>query len=298
MKLGNSGGGNRGKKYFLRRDIEGMEPSSENRSKADNYNKWFCKNRDSLIRAIKAKNTYNEDTFSETYLRISEKILFTGLEMQDARAYFHRAYYTNYIQIKTVENRYVGSELKEYSLISDNSDEYLDIMRKKEDLYNEIVAFVHNNFPDDYEKFRMNTEDGMTLVEIAEKVGLKAYVVQKKLSAIKRAVKNKFGEKIPKVSGRKIARTKRADRIDDVSLEEFSNNCTPTTVIKTGKKEDVAPEKTHTIKPSPVSESDIILRLIEEKKVVPYSMYQELINRQVELLSTIERFKDTVQTFF
>ena len=82
MKLGNSGGNNKGKKYLV---IKGNEPiTEENQIKGDAFNDWFARKYGSLRKNIKSKDTtYDDEIFHETYLRIINKILLGGLEIND-----------------------------------------------------------------------------------------------------------------------------------------------------------------------------------------------------------------------
>ncbi|MBB4037015.1 hypothetical protein GGR21_002929 [Dysgonomonas hofstadii] len=107
MKLGNSKGNNTGKKYHIRKRDEQKEPKPANQKRAEEFNKWFAENYQLLINFLISKNSYDEDVFNATYIRMSEKLLFTGEKIDDYRAYFHRSYYTNYILDKTRESRYV-----------------------------------------------------------------------------------------------------------------------------------------------------------------------------------------------
>jgi len=108
MKLGNSKGNNTGKKYFMRAGKEEQEVKPANRKKANLFSEWFAENYQSLINFLISKNSYDEDTFSTTYIRIVEKLLYTGQVVKDYKAYFHRSYYTNYILDRTKEARYVS----------------------------------------------------------------------------------------------------------------------------------------------------------------------------------------------
>ena len=107
MKLGNSKGNNTGKKYYMRKRGDQQEIKPANRKKADAFNEWFAENYQLLINFLISKNSYGEDTFNNTYIRIIEKLLYTGQVIEDYKAYFHRSYYTNYILEKTKEARYV-----------------------------------------------------------------------------------------------------------------------------------------------------------------------------------------------
>lgn len=96
MRLGNKGGKNKGKKYLKITGNETITP--ENRAKSEKYKEWFGKNYQHLQFELAAKRTYDEDILNDTFIRIFEKILYGGLDIADNKAYFHRAFFTNYVQ--------------------------------------------------------------------------------------------------------------------------------------------------------------------------------------------------------
>lgn len=96
MRMGNSGGKNKGKKYLK---ITGNETITiENKLKADVFVAWFGENYQSLKKELIQKETLDEDILTDTYLRIHDKILYGGLIIENYKAYFHRAFFTNYMQ--------------------------------------------------------------------------------------------------------------------------------------------------------------------------------------------------------
>jgi len=142
MRLGNLAGQNRGKKYLKLTGNETITP--ENQTKANNFAKWFSKNYEMLQRELVAKKTVDEDQMNDTYLRIYDKILYGGLEISDYKAYFHRAFFTNYVQhsIKRseIERMFVDDD-KAVELMDDEEDQE-EIDRQKKILFDEIVDFI------------------------------------------------------------------------------------------------------------------------------------------------------------
>lgn len=190
MKLGNTGGKNLGKKYLK---IKGNEPITRaNQQKADDFNKWFEKEYTTIKKKIAGQNTVCDDeVFHETYLRIVNKILHGGLEIKDYALYFHRSYFTNNIQLAIKENRFVDFDLEQVQQI-DESKENIEIMKKQDDTIQAIKDFVKEHYPNDYDLFISNMIDGITYPELSGQSGLKEYVVQRKVSAIKEAVRKEF----------------------------------------------------------------------------------------------------------
>jgi len=144
MKLGNTGGKNKGKKYLK---ITGNEiVTEENRQKANSFAIWFGNHYERLQRELIAKNTIDEDQMNETYLKIFEKILYGGLEILDYKSYFHRAFFTNYIQSSVKKNRIERAFLTEDHavVIIDESDEEAERNALKDELYKDVLQYVRN----------------------------------------------------------------------------------------------------------------------------------------------------------
>lgn len=191
MKLGNSNGNNKGKKYFLRRNCIGMQPSEENREKADIFGEWFAKNIDVLTNFLKLKLCFDEDVFGTTFLRMYEKILFTGMEVKDYKAYFHRSYYTNYIQDRTHENRY-GDPLL-YDNRIDSSRDAEEVERLQMTLENDVFNYVYEHYTlQEFELFKMyiSLKPAINYYTLAEITNIKAYTIQRIISKITRDIRS------------------------------------------------------------------------------------------------------------
>lgn len=190
MKLGNTRGNNKGKKYLI---IKGDEPITQaNQQKADAFNKWFEREYTTLKKNVASQNTICDDeVFHETYLRIVNKILHGGLDIKDYTSYFHRSYFTNKIQLAIKENRFVDFDLDRVQRV-DESEENIEIMKKQEDTIQAIKDFVKEHYPNDYDLFMGNMVDGITYPKLSEQTGIKEHVIQRKVSAIKNALKKEF----------------------------------------------------------------------------------------------------------
>lgn len=277
MKLGNTGGGNLGKKYLKIKGDEVITP--ENQLKLDAFNKWFSDNYLFLKKRItKQQNgTFDDEVFHETYIRIATKILYGGLNIKDYAFYFHRSYFTNTIQLSIKENRFVEFDLGLIQQI-DESEENIEIMKKQEMLTTEIKEYVQKTWPEDYNLFKLSYEEGLTLSEVTAATGMKFRQVQNRLSIIKNQIKKEFEDSLPKQDSRKVKQAKNVYcDSGNATLEEFSNE---TIVCVKEPKADIWPSN-KIKKPinanSIPSESEIILQLINDKKVVPYSMYEDLL---------------------
>lgn len=102
MKLGNSNGNNTGKKYFIRGRDDRDEPQPAHRKKADEFNGWFTENHQSLANFLIGKYAYNEDVFYTTYMRISEKILYSGMIVKDYVVFRFSSKKINYLSLSVI----------------------------------------------------------------------------------------------------------------------------------------------------------------------------------------------------
>lgn len=191
MRLGNSNGNNKGKKYFLRKSCTGMQPIDENKEIANIFGSWFAENMDSLINFLKMKMYFDEDVFNTTFMRMYEKILFTGMEVKDNKAYFFRSYYTNYIQERTYEKRY-GDPLP-YDNRSESSRDAKEIEYSQIMLESDIFNYVYLNYSDrDFRLFKMymTLVPKITFQALAEMENVKAYTIQRIISKITQDVRS------------------------------------------------------------------------------------------------------------
>lgn len=185
MKLGNSKGNNTGKKYFLRADIGNEEPTAENVDKAMLFNEWFADSCQSLINFLIGQNTYDEDTFNNTFLRISEKILYTGADLKDYKAYFHRSYYTNFIQTRMAESRYTS--MPQYDTYEAHHSNPYERERMQLQLELDVFDYVYKKYElKEFELFKMyvNLKPAINYQTLAALTHIKAHSIQRIISTI------------------------------------------------------------------------------------------------------------------
>jgi hypothetical protein len=153
MKLGNTAGKNKGKKYLK---ITGKEEITvENQAKADHFKYWFGENYMRLRHELIQKDTFDEDVLNDTFLRIHDKILFGGQVVKDYKAYFHRAFFTNFMQETINLSKGITSSLDGFDVM-DDSDSASELIRAKMQLESDILEHVRSNYSSgDYELFRM-----------------------------------------------------------------------------------------------------------------------------------------------
>lgn len=153
MKLGNSGANNKGKKYIKIKP--GAIATPENQSKAGAFKEWFGLFYNRLQTELINKDTYDEDVLNDTFLRIYDKILFGGLEIADYKAYFHRAFFTNFMQINIQISQSITTPLDNHDKIDDSENDE-ELIKTKSQLENDIFDFVYSRYPiHEFELFKM-----------------------------------------------------------------------------------------------------------------------------------------------
>lgn len=65
-------------------------------------------------------------------------------------------------------------------------------MKKQDDTIQSIKDFVKERYPNDYDLFISNMIDGITYPKLSDQTGLKAYIIQQKISTIKEALRKEF----------------------------------------------------------------------------------------------------------
>ncbi|MEN9917991.1 MAG: hypothetical protein RL662_427 [Bacteroidota bacterium] len=191
MRLGNTGGKNKGKKYLK---ITGNETiTAQNSAMANAFAQWFGDNHRKLKTELIHKGTHNDDIVSETFLRIHDKILYGGLDVLEYKAYFHRAYFTNYIQDCMKQSKqaqlFVNDEMATQSI--DNYLEMTEAVLQQQQLIADTIRFIKQRFaPDAYNMFVVYLEsDTKQYCSVAEKLGLATEDVSQTIGRIKRIVK-------------------------------------------------------------------------------------------------------------
>lgn len=191
MKLGNSNGNNKGKKYFVRgRDDQDLDMVYA--EKAEKFAKWFSKNMMAAKVQLLGKGNYDDDAFNETYLRIYEIILFTGREIRDYASYFHRAYFTNVIQDATKGNRYCELYPNYDTVEEDDVDFFEEIEAKNKMLGDDIMSYVYDRYAiQEFEIFKMyiNLKPAVNYHALARMTDSKYHVIQRMISKIIQDVK-------------------------------------------------------------------------------------------------------------
>lgn len=153
MRLGNSGANNKGKKYIKIKPDSVATP--ENQAKADIFKEWFGSLYSRLQTELINKDTYDEDVLNDTFLRIYDKIRFGGLVIADYKAYFHRAFFTNFMQINIQDSQSITTPLDNHDKIDDSENDE-ELIKIKWELENDVFDFIYARYPiHEFELFKM-----------------------------------------------------------------------------------------------------------------------------------------------
>lgn len=189
MKLGNTAGKNKGKKYLK---ITGNEVvTAENQGKADHFKYWFGEKYMQLKRELTQKNTVDDDVMNETFIRIHDKILYGGLVIKDYKAYFHRAFFTNYMQLVIEVSKGFLSSIDGYDT-ADDSDSDLAMIATKVRLENDVFDYVSEKYSSrDFELFKMyvSLKPSINYAQMSEMTGLSQSRISESVSKIRKDVR-------------------------------------------------------------------------------------------------------------
>lgn len=192
MKLGNSGGNNMGKKYLKRNNLDHERLTAQDYARLDDFNTWYTDNIDQLESELKDKESFDEDILNDTYSRICESILFSKLDIINYKGYFCRSFFTNYIQNKIKESRYISKELFPIpDIIEDSNDE--ELVKQRYELVEEALLYIEAVMnKNDAHVFRLyiTHQPEMTYMMLAKILGMKVYVIQGIVSKAKKLIRN------------------------------------------------------------------------------------------------------------
>lgn len=226
FNLGNSKGGNTGKKYLNHRNLPNVIFTKEDEDRIKNYMDWFTSNRDRIFGLISAKCEFDEDILHTTFARTYNNVAYSGLEINDYASYFCRSYYTNYTLDRQQNNRFVD-------LFSDNNynDRYstdntlqVEVAQfMKELLVVKIQKLVEETYPEDkaiilstYYNKKMSPE-GTTLIKIANQFGEKNHNIQVLVSSANTLIKKSLGEYMTLIHD--LEEAAEGDDLDDILIK-------------------------------------------------------------------------------
>ncbi|WP_165045919.1 hypothetical protein [Dysgonomonas sp. ZJ709] len=188
MRLGNSFRGNTGKKYMIRGKHD-KTPVKDGMVKVQRFNEWFAESYASLVCELKTKDIFNEDTLNETYLRMYESILYSGLDIDNYRSYFFRSFFTNYVQGNMKASRYcaLSPNYDKPDMGGYNMEQEIQQKRLEEDIFD----YVYDRYKiREFELFKMyvSLKPAINYDVLADITHLKAHQIQAIVSKIKKDV--------------------------------------------------------------------------------------------------------------
>lgn len=93
--MARNGNSNKGKKYVKLRGGEIATPENEARARA--FMEWYAANEKTIRTKLIYDRLYDDQVATDTMLNVYDCIAYKGLQVQDYKFYFLRAYHTNYL---------------------------------------------------------------------------------------------------------------------------------------------------------------------------------------------------------
>lgn len=190
MRLGNTAGKNKGKKYLKIKGTE--EITVENQAKADHFKHWFGENYTRLSNELRQKDTYDVDIMNETFIRIYEKILFGGLVIKDYKAYFHRAFFTNFMQVTINMAKGILATIDGYDTV-DDSDDDTPMIQCKAKLEEDVMNYVFEKYSvRDFELFKMyvSLKPAINYAELSKITNISQSRISETISCIRKDLRS------------------------------------------------------------------------------------------------------------
>ncbi len=188
MRLGNSGSNNKGKKYIKIKP--GAIATPDNQAKADKFKQWFGGIYTRLQTELINKDTYDEDVLNDTFLRIYDKIRYGGLEIANYKAYFHRAFFTNFMQQTINLSQGITTPLDNHDKIDDNESDD-ELIKFKANLESDIYTYVYHRYTlREFELFKMymSLKPAINYAKLAEITNISASRISEIISKIRKDI--------------------------------------------------------------------------------------------------------------
>lgn len=204
MKLANSNGANKGKKYIRLTGDEVITPERE--AEVLKFTKWFNDNCEAVSKSITTKEKIDPEIFANTYITMYESIAFKKLNTKDYKAYFCRAYYTNKIGAKVKDQKH---NARHYDLdgtwnLVDNSLDDEEMVKEAEKLNNDILDYVRDTYePLEFSLFEIyiHAKPSMSYKKLSEITKVPYYRIADSLSTIIKDVRTTFRDRKESIIG-------------------------------------------------------------------------------------------------
>jgi len=187
MLLFDSKKSNKGKKYTRKADIDAVYAG-----RAEKFNTWFECSSKELTFYLTDRNYYDCDIFNEAYLKIYDVVLFSGLELENYRAYFLRAYFTLLQDARVYQNRFC--ELLQNADQADIDTGYFyELEEKAKQLEADIFNYIYSKYNlRDFELFKMymSLKPAVNYATLSKITGVKSHNIQRVICKIKKDIRN------------------------------------------------------------------------------------------------------------
>lgn len=178
---------NKGKTYTRKADIDAVFAE-----KAEEFNSWFKSNSKELTSYLTGKNYYDCDIFNAAYLKVYDIVLFSGLDLDNYKAYYLRSYFTLLQDAKVYNNRFC--ELLPHSVIADIETGYFyELEEKAKRLETDIFNYIYSNYDlQEFELFKMyvSLKPAVNYVTLTKITGVKSHNIQRIISKIKKDIRS------------------------------------------------------------------------------------------------------------
>lgn len=185
MLLFNSKRSNKGKKYLKKSKIDLVFAEE-----AEAFNKWFDEHRTVFFHYLTDRRSYNADAFNDAYLKIYENVLYSGIKLENYRAYFLRSYFTILQDIGIRQNRYCEL-MPNYDKEDNDIECYLEMESKNRQLENDIFEYIYAHYNvREFEIFKMyvSLKPAVNYDALADITGLHSYQIQRIVSKIRKDI--------------------------------------------------------------------------------------------------------------
>lgn len=204
MKLGNTGGRNKGKRYVKLTGDETLTPEREEAVRL--FAGWFNDNCENIKKRLIDKNAFDADVFADTYLKVYDAIAFKRLNPNNYSGYFNRAYITNKFSHDCRESERLA---KHYDInrawnIPDEYPGIDDTVIEIKGLTESILGYVSISYPPrDVSLFEIyiQAKPAMSYKELSRLTKVPYYIIAGSISAILKDIKESFGLRYTTITG-------------------------------------------------------------------------------------------------
>lgn len=178
---------NKGKKYLTKR----LKAESKilHQDKADKFKDWFEKNYTNIKANLYGENA--NDALHDTYIRVYEVILHTGLDPKNYNGYVIRSMFHHHLADQTTQSRFCEL-LPQHEKEDTNLDEIIEKEKGRDKLEADIMQYVYSNYKlREFELFKMylHLMPAVNYEELSKITGIRSYLIQRHVCKIKKEIR-------------------------------------------------------------------------------------------------------------